>query len=55
MQNNIPNCRQKLNLNADCSVEDATIVKIDFIRWNNVKINLELHGRQPNPSQGEIW
>ena len=30
-------------------------IKAEFDQWNNVKINLELHGRQPNPSQGEIW
>ena len=27
----------------------------EFNGWNKVKINLELHGRQPNPAQGEIW
>ncbi|MBR3055816.1 type II toxin-antitoxin system PemK/MazF family toxin [Candidatus Saccharibacteria bacterium] len=37
------------------NTEKAAVIKMEFNRWNNVKINLELHGRQPNPSQGEIW
>lgn len=35
--------------------EDENIIKADFDSWNIVKKHLELHGRQPNPSQGEIW
>lgn len=27
----------------------------EFNRWNIVKTDLELHGRQPKISQGEIW
>ena len=27
----------------------------EFNKWNNVKINLELHGRQPKISQGQLW
>lgn len=37
------------------SVDNALSVKLEFNKWNNVKIHLELHGRQPNPSQTEIW
>ena len=34
---------------------DIALTEDEFRRWNQVKINLELHGRQPNPAQGEIW
>lgn len=27
----------------------------EYNKWNEVKKNLALHGRQPNLSQGEIW
>ena len=27
----------------------------EFAKWNKLKTHLELYGRQPNPSQGEIW
>ena len=30
-------------------------IEEEFNEWNIVKKNLELHGRQPNPTQGEIW
>lgn len=28
---------------------------IEYKKWNNVKINLEIYGRQPKISQGQIW
>ena len=34
---------------------DIVSLKMEFDGWNIVKKSLELHGRQPNPSQGEIW
>ena len=35
--------------------DDLLFIREEFDRWNMVKINLELKGREPNPSQGEIW
>ena len=29
--------------------------RVEFNQWNNVKINLELHGRQPKISQSQLW
>ena len=30
-------------------------IKLEYEKWNKVKIHLQLYGRQPNPKQGEIW
>lgn len=35
-------------------IEEEQIIE-EYDKWNEVKKNLALHGRQPNPSQGEIW
>lgn len=37
------------------NINNALSIKLEFNKWNNVKTHLELHGRQPNPSQTEIW
>ena len=52
MQNDDPEKRIMLT---ESNAEKAVSIKLEFNRWNNVKTHLELHGRQPNPSQGEIW
>lgn len=36
------------------NIEEEQIVE-EYDKWNDVKKNLALHGRQPNASQGEIW
>ena len=36
-------------------MENESGVIDEFINWNKLKIHLELHGRQPNPTQGEMW
>lgn len=35
--------------------DDSLEMSEEFDNWNKVKMHLELHGRQPNPAQGEIW
>lgn len=34
---------------------EEKIIKEEFSSWNNVKVSLELHGRQPKISQGQLW
>ena len=43
------------NNNGFVSIGDASDVGVEITKWNIVKMQLELHGRQPNPAQGEIW
>ena len=38
----------------DTGINELTIID-DFTNWNDVKINLDLHGRQPKISQGQLW
>lgn len=35
--------------------KNNTDVKSEYDRWNLVKINLDLYGRQPKISQGQLW
>ena len=35
--------------------ESALLAKEQFDLWNSAKFNLELHGRQPKISQGQLW
>ena len=35
--------------------DDTLVIKAEITKWNAVKVHLELHGRQPNPKQGELW
>lgn len=36
-------------------MENKDKIRELFSEWNNVKIDLELHGRCPKISQGQIW
>ena len=35
--------------------KNAIPIEVEFNQWNNAKIDLELHGRQPKISQSQIW
>ena len=56
MKNNDNSVKKKvvgeLDINNKVSEE---ICELEFAKWNSVKTDLELHGRQPKISQGQIW
>ena len=34
---------------------EKSIIVEEFNNWNDVKIELDLHGRQPKIAEGQIW
>lgn len=48
------NIRGQIKNDAYSSSKDASVRK-EFNKWNNVKTDLELNGRMPKISQGQIW